>query len=139
MARAVGVKQLVDLAKFRAFAQCLHRADIFSSFGFAFATSAASSPPIVVAYTLFTEALWPPVEWIHTLFGKFHSRLIEHEADAFAVQHGMAEPLQRGLVSLTLANRMELNVDPLYHAFRHSHPTLVHRVNKIASAQKKLE
>lgn len=55
----------------------------------------------------------------------------QYEADEFAVTLGYGDELSRGLVKLQLENLSNMNPDPWYSAYHHSHPVLVERLSAI--------
>ena len=62
---------------------------------------------------------------------------IEVFADEFAVSLGHTSTLKEALLILDHKNRSSTNVDPLYSAYHHSHPPLLHRLQAIDAAGKK--
>ncbi len=65
------------------------------------------------------------------------SRAFEYQADAFAHRLGYSLSLQKALTKLHLENLSALVVDPLYSAYRYSHPPLAERLTALQMLDKK--
>jgi STE24 endopeptidase len=61
---------------------------------------------------------------------------LQYQADEFAVGLGYGGPLQSGLVKLQLENLSNMNPDPWYSTYHHSHPVLVERLTAIRHKRK---
>jgi STE24 endopeptidase len=92
---------------------------IYTQFGF-------SDRPLVIGFLLFQFA-YAPVDSVLVFVMNFMTRLKEFQADAFAKKLGYATNLKSGLIKLQKDNLSDMNPDPLYSAYHHSHPTLLER------------
>ncbi|KAJ3308973.1 CAAX prenyl protease 1 [Boothiomyces sp. JEL0838] len=93
---------------------------LYTSFGF-------STRPIIVGFLLF-QFIYSPVETLIGFFMNVLSRRDEFQADAFAKKLGRANDLKSGLIKLQIENLSNMNPDPLYSVWHHSHPPLVQRL-----------
>ncbi|KAJ3259300.1 CAAX prenyl protease 1 [Boothiomyces macroporosus] len=93
---------------------------LYTSFGF-------STRPIIVGFLLF-QFIYSPVETLIGFFMNVLSRRDEFQADAFAKKLGHANDLKSGLIKLQIENLSNMNPDPLYSVWHHSHPPLVQRL-----------
>lgn len=93
---------------------------------------------VMVSLTIFT-ALFEPTEKILQLLMTLLTRRNEFQADGFAVSNGRAEPLVTGLKALSKENKGDLNPDPWYSWYHHTHPPLVERLAPLVGATKKKE
>ncbi|MEA2041388.1 MAG: M48 family metallopeptidase [Bacteroidota bacterium] len=81
----------------------------------------------LIAFSL----LYSPISFVLGLLMSKLSRKNEYEADNFAKQYGLAEPLISGLKKLTAKNLSNLTPHPLYVKFYYSHPTLLQRLTAL--------
>jgi len=81
--------------------------------------------------------LYSPISYISGLFILKLSRYFEFQADDFANGYGYGELLCKGLIKLVKENKSNLNPDPIYAAFKYSHPTLLERIKSINNKSKK--
>ncbi|KAJ3324776.1 CAAX prenyl protease 1 [Boothiomyces sp. JEL0866] len=93
---------------------------LYSAFGFA-------TKPIIVGFLLF-QFIYTPVETLIGFFMNVLSRRDEFQADAFAKKLGYEKDLKSGLIKLQIENLSNMNPDPLYSVWHHSHPPLVQRL-----------
>ncbi|KAJ3271780.1 CAAX prenyl protease 1 [Terramyces sp. JEL0728] len=93
---------------------------LYTSFGF-------TSKPIIVGFLLF-QFIYSPVETLIGFFMNVISRRDEFQADAFAKKLGHDKDLKSGLIKLQIENLSNMNPDPLYSVWHHSHPPLVQRL-----------
>lgn len=91
---------------------------------------------VMVSLTIFTM-MFEPTEKILQLLMTLLTRRNEFQADSFAVSNGRAEPLVTGLKTLSKENKGDLNPDPWYSWYHHTHPPLVERLRPLVSATKK--
>jgi len=75
--------------------------------------------------------LFSPIESIIGLFTNWLSRKMEYQADGFAGNHGLANPLISGLTKLSAENLSNLTPHPAYVFVNYSHPTLLQRILKL--------
>lgn len=101
---------------------------LFQVFGF-------QDKPVVIGFLLFSY-LYAPVEELLSFLFAILSRTFEYQADAFAKSLGYEQQLKSGLVKLNIENLGNMNPDPWYSAWHHSHPTLVERLNALSSEKK---
>ncbi|TBT98536.1 CAAX prenyl protease [Hamiltosporidium magnivora] len=69
----------------------------------------------------------------------YFTRVMERQADVFAVKKGFGESLKNGLIKIHKENKSNLCPDNWYSVYYHSHPTLVERLCLIESEMKKVE
>merc|ERR1712032_596011 len=96
----------------------------------------AETKSVMVSMTIFMM-MFEPTEKILQLLMTLLTRRNEFQADGFAVSCGRARPLVTGLKTLSKANKGDLNPDPWYSWYHHSHPPLVERLKPIMDAAKK--
>eukprot|EP00419_Tripos_fusus_P011218 CAMPEP_0172663096 /NCGR_PEP_ID=MMETSP1074-20121228/5710_1 /TAXON_ID=2916 /ORGANISM="Ceratium fusus, Strain PA161109" /LENGTH=461 /DNA_ID=CAMNT_0013479043 /DNA_START=90 /DNA_END=1475 /DNA_ORIENTATION=+ len=96
----------------------------------------AETKSVMVSLTIFMM-MFEPTEKILQLLMTLLTRRNEFQADGFAVSCGRARPLVTGLKTLSKANKGDLNPDPWYSWYHHSHPPLVERLKPIMDAAKK--
>jgi STE24 endopeptidase len=108
---------------------------LFASFGI-FPSKAFGSQgvPIIIGFSL-ASALLTPLETVVSFAVNSFSRRLEFAADAFAVKLGYKDELKGGLVSMMAKNSSIYDVDPLYSALHHSHPTLAERLVAIDASE----
>lgn len=109
---------------FYVFSSSLDNGDLYASFGF-------SARPTLIGLFLFFQAIWSPIDKTLSLAITLWTRKNEFEADAYAVDLGYAEELQRGLVKLQIENLSNPNPDPYYSWYHYSHPPLKERLAAI--------
>lgn len=80
--------------------------------------------------------LFTPISLILGIFTSMHSRTNEYQADAYASDYGLAEPLISGLKKLSVKSLSNLNPDPLFVFFYYSHPTLLQRIDALNKIEK---
>lgn len=98
--------------------------DLFRSFGFTTGT------PVIIGMILFNNMLSPLDDLMQPMHN-WVSRKFEYEADAFAKQRDMAQPLGDALVRMSVENLSNMNPDPLYSMWNYSHPTLLERLDAL--------
>lgn len=91
---------------------------------------------VMVSLTIFTM-LFEPTEKILQVLMTLLTRRNEFQADQFAVSNGRSEPLITGLKTLSRENKGDLNPDPWYSWYHHTHPPLVERLRPLMDATKK--
>jgi STE24 endopeptidase len=101
---------------------------LFQAFGF-------KDQPVVIGFLLFSY-LYAPVEELLSFLFAILSRTFEYQADAFAKALGYEAQLKSGLIKLNIENLGNMNPDPWFSAWHHSHPTLVERLNALGSSKK---
>lgn len=101
---------------------------LFETFGF-------KDQPVVIGFLLFSY-LYAPVEELLSFLFAILSRTFEYQADAFAKSLGYEAQLKSGLIKLNIENLGNMNPDPWFSAWHHSHPTLVERLNALGSDKK---
>lgn len=131
------IQQAVFLSLMRLFSEFVHNDALYHSFGYVKLESTGKYP-VIVGLTLFFMLLSPLNNLIGLLANSL-SRKFEYEADAFAVSLGKTQDLKTGLLKITISNLSSFEVDPWYHMFTHSHPTLVQRLSAMTKAEKKLK
>eukprot|EP00927_Polykrikos_kofoidii_P078459 TRINITY_DN7527_c1_g1_i1.p1 TRINITY_DN7527_c1_g1~~TRINITY_DN7527_c1_g1_i1.p1 ORF type:complete len:535 (+),score=68.91 TRINITY_DN7527_c1_g1_i1:79-1683(+) len=110
---------------FRLYGFVMNSADLFESFGFS-----NDDKSIIVGLNIFM-LMFTPVETVVSFGMTLLTRMHEYQADDFAVKQGRGEHLQSCLRKLCIENLGDLNPDPWYAWFHHSHPALVERLNNI--------
>jgi len=116
-------QNLMFLVGLKSYGYFMNDADMYASFGF-------SDRPVVIGLNLFSYVL-APVGAVLGLVMNSMTRKFEYEADSFAAEHGKADGLRSGLCKISISNLASFDVDPLYHMFHHSHPTLIQRLTAI--------
>lgn len=90
-----------------------------------------ASEPVFHLSLLAFGFLFSPIETIVSLFTNVLSRRMEFQADAFATDHGLGQPLISGLKKLSAENLSNLTPHPVYVFVNYSHPPLLDRVQRI--------
>lgn len=114
------VQNLLILLGLKGFSMFLHDSDMYSSFGF-------TDHAVVIGLNLFSHIMSP----LGSVLGfclNATTRKFEFEADAFAVDLGKGSELKAGLLKISISNLASFDVDPLFHMFHHSHPTILERL-----------
>jgi STE24 endopeptidase len=75
--------------------------------------------------------LFTPISEVLGLALNHYSRKNEYEADAFAAQFDLGEPLISALKKMSVQSLSNLNPHPLVIFWYYSHPTLLQRIEKI--------
>lgn len=75
--------------------------------------------------------LYTPVSTLLGIALNVMSRKNEYEADGFAKEHGLAEPLAGALRKLSETSLSNLTPHPAYVFFHYSHPTLLQRLRSL--------
>ena len=101
----------------------INKQELFLSFGF-------KDISIFIGTYLFMM-LFSPISYITGIFVLKLSRHFEFQADEFANRKGHGDNLCKGLIKLVKENKSNLNPDPMYAAFKFSHPTLLERIKFI--------
>jgi len=110
---------------FRLYAFSMNSAGLLMSFGFA-----ADEKAVMVSLSIFM-LMFTPVETVVGFFMTVLTRMNEYQADDFAVKQKRSAELGAGLRKLCVENLGDLNPDPLYAWFHHSHPGLVERLQNM--------
>lgn len=93
---------------------------LYAQFGF------VSQQPIIIGFLLF-QFVYSPADSVMTFFMNYLTRSKEFQADAFAKKLGYTEQLKAGLITLNKKNLSNVNPDPLFSMYHHSHPPLIQR------------
>jgi len=110
---------------FRLYAFVMYSSSLFQSFGYS-----PDERSVMVGLSLFSF-MFTPVETFVGFGMTVMTRMNEYQADDFAVKMNRAEALGTGLRTLCVENLGDLNPDPLYAWFHHSHPSLVERLQNM--------
>lgn len=110
---------------FRLYAFCMYSSPLFVSFGFD-----AKERSVWLGLNIFL-LMFSPVEEVCSMGMTVMTRMNEYQADDFAVKQNRGGPLGSGLNKLCVENLGDLNPDPVYAWFHHSHPGLVERLRNI--------
>merc|ERR1712113_1058645 len=110
---------------FRLYGFVMYSSDLFQSFGYS-----ADERSVMVGLTLFSF-MFTPVETVVGFGMIVMTRMNEYQADDFAVKMKRTKDLGTGLSTLCIENLGDLNPDPLYAWFHHSHPSLVERLQNM--------
>lgn len=105
-------------------------AEIFAAFGF------TDERPLIIG-VIIIQYLAVPLFKCLQLPANILLRSMEYQADAFAANRNMK--LEEALIKLHGDNKAMIDPDPLYSAFKDSHPTLYQRVIAIRKIQSKLK
>lgn len=125
------LQMVLSLVTLKGFSHFVHSPQMYASFGL-------SSQPVVIGLTLFFYII-SPLGAVLGLALNALTRHFEFQADAFAVKLGKAQELKSGLLKISISNLSSFEVDPLYHMFTHSHPTLLQRLRTIDLERKALK
>ncbi|KAI8327388.1 peptidase family M48-domain-containing protein [Blakeslea trispora] len=117
------VNQFYLLSIFWLFSFFIHNHKIYHDFGF-------QTTPTLIGFLLF-QFIQSPFESVVGFLFHVYQRKNEYEADAYALHLGYASTLRSALIKLSVKNLGGFNVDPLYSAWNHSHPSLVERLNAL--------
>lgn len=117
------VNQIHLLTIFFLFSLFIHNKQLYDHFGF-------DTMPTLIGFMLF-QFIYSPVESVIGFLQHVYQRKNEYEADAYALKLGYASTLRSALIKLSIKNLGGFNVDPLYSAWNHSHPSLVERLNAL--------
>ena len=77
--------------------------------------------------------LFTPISTVIGLLLNMLSRHNEYQADAFAKEHGLAEPLMSGLKKLSAKSLSNLQPHPAFVFVNYSHPTLLQRLEALGA------
>eukprot|EP00444_Apocalathium_aciculiferum_P045445 CAMPEP_0183537014 /NCGR_PEP_ID=MMETSP0371-20130417/28642_1 /TAXON_ID=268820 /ORGANISM="Peridinium aciculiferum, Strain PAER-2" /LENGTH=522 /DNA_ID=CAMNT_0025737687 /DNA_START=70 /DNA_END=1638 /DNA_ORIENTATION=- len=110
---------------FRLYAFAMYSPSLFISFGFD-----PTERSIMVGLSIFM-LMFTPVETIVGFGMTSLTRMNEYQADEFAVRQKRATELASGLRKLCIENLGDVNPDPWYAWFHHTHPALVERLKAI--------
>ncbi|MDR3704586.1 MAG: M48 family metallopeptidase [Paludibacteraceae bacterium] len=80
--------------------------------------------------------LYTPVSMLLGIGLNVFMRHNEYQADAYAAQYGLGEPLISGLKKLSVKSLSNLQPHPSYVFFYYSHPTLLQRMEAIRNEKK---
>ena len=106
----------------------IHKQELFLSFGF-------NEMSIFIGTYLFMM-LYSPISYITGILSLKLSRYFEFQADDFATKYNYGDLLCNGLIKLVKENKSNLNPDPVFAAFKYSHPTLLERIKFINNRKK---
>ncbi|PTN08004.1 M48 family metallopeptidase [Mangrovibacterium marinum] len=79
--------------------------------------------------------LYSPLSSLIGIAMNIFSRKNEYQADAFAAEHQLTEPLANALKKLSVNNLSNLRPHPAYVFVHYSHPTLLQRLNALKKRQ----
>lgn len=108
----------------------IYNPEVYESFGF----HGVRAP--MIGLMLFSY-LVSPLNHVLSFLINFLTRANEYQADRFAASHGYAPHLCRALIKLFKENLGNINIDPLYSLYHHTHPTLVERLNRLGYFEQK--
>lgn len=111
------------------FSFCIDYDKMYFDFGF-------NDRVYFMGFTIFLMVLEPLLKLVGSLMCAL-IRKNEYQADTFAVDWGYGEELKRGLVKISKDNNVDLNPDPVYSLFNHTHPNILERVEAINVAMLK--
>ncbi|PAA64844.1 hypothetical protein BOX15_Mlig012893g2, partial [Macrostomum lignano] len=114
---------------FFAFGQLLNCHSAFAAFGF------QQPAPLLLRLAFVLEFLLSPYNELLGFAMICLTRLFEFQADRFSVRLGFGQQLKTALIKLHTDNLSYPLFDPLYSAFNHSHPTVLHRLAAIDQAE----
>merc|ERR1740121_2808131 len=103
----------------------MYSSSLFVSFGYS-----ADERSVIVGLQLFMY-MFTPVETFVGFGMTVMTRVNEYQADDFAVKMKRTKELCTGLSTLCIENLGDLNPDPLYAWFHHSHPGLIERIQNM--------
>jgi STE24 endopeptidase len=119
-----------SLITYYLFGFVLYYSPLFDTFGF------VGERPIVIGFLLFSY-IFAPVDEMVGFLAAITSRRFEYQADNFADGLGYRAELKSGLIKLNKENLGNVNPDPLFSAWHHSHPSLMERLTALDKGAKK--
>ncbi|GAA6032445.1 hypothetical protein JCM8097_008178 [Rhodosporidiobolus ruineniae] len=104
---------------------------LLAAFGFPRSSSGEAGPTIIALFLAAT--LFTPLSAFLTFLTNTVTRALEYDADAFAAKLSPAtgENLKGALIAIHRDNAAVYEVDPVYSAYHHNHPTLVERLQAL--------
>lgn len=91
---------------------------------------------ILIGLILFMPLLTPVMKAFSLINVKI-TRMMEFQADRFALRFKRQDALVRALVKLFKSSKADLDPDPLYATLNFSHPTLIERIRQLDELTKK--
>lgn len=122
----LAIIQVYILTTFFCFGSLLNHDRLFLDFGF-------EGRPVLIGFLLAGEIMGPFDSLVKYLMNLV-SRAFEFQADEYAFHLGYGEQLSSGLLKLQKENKSNMNPDPMYSAYHHSHPPLRERLQAIKDA-----
>ncbi|KAK4054718.1 zinc metalloprotease [Microbotryomycetes sp. JL201] len=118
------------------FSLLLFNRSLLAAFGFSTNQFPNSQTGPIIVSLLLASLLFAPVSTILHFVMNMISRALEYDADKFASKLGadVASNLKGALVSLHEKNLALTLTDPLYSAYKNSHPTLIERLDALDKA-----
>lgn len=118
---------------------------IFASFAFLFTWGplyeaigfSSGQLPVIVGFLVIVMYILAPLNFVTGICMTFLSRRFEYQADQFALDLGYAAELGDALIKLNIDNLGFPIYDHWYSAMNHSHPTLLERLSKLTTDEKK--
>ncbi|KAJ2994140.1 CAAX prenyl protease 1 [Globomyces sp. JEL0801] len=123
------IAQLHIFVLFYMFSRFVNLLSIYQSFGF-------ESKSVLIGFLLF-QYIYAPVESVIGFIMNIVSRSDEFQADSFAQNFGLEKNLKTGLIKIQTENLGNMNPDPLYSVWHHSHPPLIQRLAALDSKKRK--
>lgn len=115
---------------FYLFGYFLNNQGVYYNFGFEQVTSC------FIGLALFS-LIYSPVSFVLEILTLKLTRVFEFQADEFAHSLGLSNDLKTGLMKLFEENLGDMDPDPLYSQFNHSHPTLLERLRAMDALDSK--
>ncbi|KAL1378416.1 hypothetical protein pipiens_015602, partial [Culex pipiens pipiens] len=117
---------------FMAFSQLFKYSPLYQAVGFP-----PNVQPILIGFLVIVMYVLAPYNTVISFAMTILSRRFEYQADEFANGLGYSKELGKALVKLHIDNLGFPIYDWMYSAWNHSHPTLLQRLERLKSLQKK--
>lgn len=109
---------------FKLFSFVINNSKFYEDFGF------IDEKPVLIGFLLFNDVM-QPYDCVFNFVSNVLSRKFEYEADNYALKQGYSKELSRSLIKLQIDNLSATRVDPIYSAYKYSHPTLAERLSAL--------
>uniref|UniRef100_A0A0N4Z9F4 CAAX prenyl protease n=1 Tax=Parastrongyloides trichosuri TaxID=131310 RepID=A0A0N4Z9F4_PARTI len=109
---------------FFVFAYCYRWSAIYEAFGF-------STQPTIIGLIVVFQFITAPYNELIEFLMTWYTRKMEFQADEYSFNLGYGNLLCTSLIKLGKDNLSLPVDDPLYASFHHSHPSILHRIERI--------
>ncbi|XP_053694630.1 CAAX prenyl protease 1 homolog [Sabethes cyaneus] len=117
---------------FIAFSQLFKYSPLYQAVGFP-----ENVQPILIGFLVIAMYILAPYNTLISFCMTILSRRYEYQADEFANELGYSNELQKALIKLNIDNLGFPIYDWMYSSWNHSHPTLLQRLERLKTIQKK--
>ncbi|XP_058822873.1 CAAX prenyl protease 1 homolog [Topomyia yanbarensis] len=126
------IMQIQMFLMFIAFSQLFKYSPLYQAVGFP-----ENVQPILIGFLVIAMYILAPYNTLISFGMTILSRRFEYQADEFAYGLGYSEDLGKALVKLNIDNLGFPIYDWMYSSWNHSHPTLLQRLERLKTLQKK--